>query len=104
MAYYFEDFAVGGVFELGQCTVSEEEIVAFGIRYDPQLFHADRVGGRLHVRRTDRERGAHDGSVHEAIRRRAAERQRKSGVSGHKTSCDGRRPYGPGTPSGRGTA
>ncbi len=28
--------------------------------------------------------GAHDGSVHEAIRRRAAERQRKSGVSGHR--------------------
>lgn len=43
MTYYFEDFAVGRVFELGQCTVSEEEIVAFGTRYDPQPFHADRV-------------------------------------------------------------
>ena len=31
------------MFELGQCTVSEEEIVAFGARYDPQPFHADRV-------------------------------------------------------------
>jgi len=29
MTFYFEDFSVGRVFELGQCAVSEAEIVAF---------------------------------------------------------------------------
>lgn len=43
MTYYFEDFAVGRVFDLGQCTVSEQEVIDFGTRYDPQPFHADRV-------------------------------------------------------------
>ena len=38
---YFEDFAVGDVAELGSVTVSEEEIVAFASRYDPQPFHVD---------------------------------------------------------------
>lgn len=41
--YCFENFAVCRVFGLGQCTVSEEEIVAFGTCYDPQPFHADGV-------------------------------------------------------------
>jgi len=41
--YYFEKFPVGRVFGLGQCTVSEEEIVAFGTCYGPQPFHADGV-------------------------------------------------------------
>jgi len=43
MTFYFEDFSVGRVFELGQCAVSEEEIVAFATGYDPQPFHTDRV-------------------------------------------------------------
>jgi acyl dehydratase len=38
---YFEDFAVGDVVELGSVTVSEEEIVEFALRYDPQPFHVD---------------------------------------------------------------
>jgi acyl dehydratase len=38
---YFEDFAVGDVAELGSVTVSEEEIVEFASRYDPQPFHVD---------------------------------------------------------------
>jgi acyl dehydratase len=41
--YCFEDFAVDRVFDLGQCTVSEEEIVAFGTCYDSQPFHVDGV-------------------------------------------------------------
>ena len=40
---YFEDFAVGEVFELGSTTVSEAEIVAFAQEYDPQPFHVDRA-------------------------------------------------------------
>ncbi|CAN5771445.1 MaoC family dehydratase [soil metagenome] len=38
---YFEDFTPGQVFELGSCTVSEEEIVGFARRWDPQPFHVD---------------------------------------------------------------
>lgn len=38
--YYFEDFQVGEVFELGNTTITEEEIIAFAQQYDPQPFHA----------------------------------------------------------------
>jgi acyl dehydratase len=38
---YWEDFAVGYVTELGEVEVTEEEIVAFAERYDPQPFHVD---------------------------------------------------------------
>lgn len=36
---YFEDFQVGERIELGSVTVTEEEIIAFSQRYDPQPFH-----------------------------------------------------------------
>lgn len=38
---YFEDFRPGEVIELGHIDVSEQEIVEFARRYDPQLFHVD---------------------------------------------------------------
>jgi acyl dehydratase len=38
---YFEDFKVGEVAEVGPVTVSEEEILEFAARYDPQPFHID---------------------------------------------------------------
>ncbi len=38
---YWEDFQVGDVSELGPVTVTEEEIVEFASRYDPQPFHVD---------------------------------------------------------------
>jgi len=38
---YFEDFKVGDVTEVGPVSVSEEEIVEFASRYDPQPFHVD---------------------------------------------------------------
>ncbi len=38
---YFEDIAVGEVWDLGQREVSAEEIVAFARQYDPQPFHTD---------------------------------------------------------------
>src|SRR6266576_5549410 len=38
---YWEDFQVGEVAELGPVTVTEEEIVEFGRRFDPQPFHVD---------------------------------------------------------------
>ena len=36
---WFEDYAVGEVFEFGEHFVSEAEILAFAQQYDPQLFH-----------------------------------------------------------------
>jgi len=38
---YFEDFKVGDVTEVGPVSVSEEEIVDFATRFDPQPFHID---------------------------------------------------------------
>jgi len=38
---YFEDFEPGQVVELGSVDVSEEEILEFARRYDPQTFHVD---------------------------------------------------------------
>ena len=38
---YFEDMPVGSVTELGNYTVSEDEIIEFATKYDPQPFHVD---------------------------------------------------------------
>jgi acyl dehydratase len=38
---WFEDFHVGDVAEVGPVTVTEEEIVDFAERFDPQPFHID---------------------------------------------------------------
>ena len=38
---YFEDFAVGDVFASEPASLSEQEIVEFAQRYDPQPFHTD---------------------------------------------------------------
>jgi acyl dehydratase len=43
---YFEDFRVGDVAELGPVAVTEEEIVEFATRYDPQPFHVDAVAAQ----------------------------------------------------------
>jgi len=40
---YFEDFSEGEAVDLGPVTVSEEEIIEFASRYDPQPFHVDPV-------------------------------------------------------------
>lgn len=39
--YWFEDFYVGRSFDLSGPTVTEEQIVDFASKYDPQYFHAD---------------------------------------------------------------
>lgn len=39
---YFEDFRAGDVHELGTVTVTEEEVLEFAARFDPQPFHTDR--------------------------------------------------------------
>jgi acyl dehydratase len=38
---YFEDYAVGAVYEYGYVSVSEAEIIAFAEQFDPQLIHVD---------------------------------------------------------------
>ena len=43
---YFEDFSEGQVFELGEDHVSEEEILTFARRFDPQSFHIDPEAAR----------------------------------------------------------
>jgi acyl dehydratase len=43
---YFEDFSEGQVFELGEATLSEAEILEFARRYDPQPFHVDPAAAR----------------------------------------------------------
>lgn len=40
--WYFEDFHPGQEVDLGERSVSEEEIVAFARQFDPQPFHIDR--------------------------------------------------------------
>jgi acyl dehydratase len=38
---YFEDFALGAVYEFGSVTVTEPEIIAFARQFDPQVMHTD---------------------------------------------------------------
>jgi acyl dehydratase len=40
---YLEDYVPGGVHEFGEMLVTEQEIVEFARRYDPQDFHTDPV-------------------------------------------------------------
>ncbi len=46
---YFEDLEPGQVVELGEHTVSEEEIVAFARQWDPQPFHLDPEAAKASV-------------------------------------------------------
>jgi len=41
--WYFEDFEAGKTIEVGSRTVSEEEIIDFATRFDPQPFHVDKA-------------------------------------------------------------
>ena len=40
---YFEDYAAGEVVEFGDYLVTEEEVIEFAQRYDPQPFHVDKA-------------------------------------------------------------
>ena len=43
---YYEDFAEGQVYELGEAKVSEAEILEFARQFDPQPFHIDPEAAR----------------------------------------------------------
>lgn len=38
---WFDDYAVGEVFEFGMHEITEQEIIGFARQYDPQPFHVD---------------------------------------------------------------
>jgi acyl dehydratase len=40
-ARWFEDYRPGSVHEFGSIAVEEDEVLAFGRRFDPQAFHTD---------------------------------------------------------------
>jgi acyl dehydratase len=40
--WYFEDFYPGQEIDLGTCSATEEEIIAFATQFDPQPFHIDK--------------------------------------------------------------
>ena len=43
---YFEDYVTGAVYQFGAISVTEEEIIDFGTRFDPQRFHTDPAAAR----------------------------------------------------------
>jgi len=43
---YFEDYPIGEITEFGDYPVTEQEIVDFAKRYDPQPFHTDPAAAR----------------------------------------------------------
>ncbi len=47
--YYWEDFAVGQVRDLGSITPTREEILAFAQQFDPQPFHLDDEAAKASV-------------------------------------------------------
>ena len=38
---YFEDYEAGRIYEFGSISVSQNDIIEFASRYDPQYFHTD---------------------------------------------------------------
>jgi len=46
---YLEDFSEGQVFELGEETIREQEILEFGRRFDAQPFHVDPEAARSSI-------------------------------------------------------
>ena len=43
---YLEDYVLGTIHEFGPITITEDEIVQFGKKFDPQLFHTDPKGAQ----------------------------------------------------------
>jgi acyl dehydratase len=44
--FYWEDIEIGSRRALGDYTFTEEEIIRFGKKYDPQIFHVDPVAAK----------------------------------------------------------
>src|SRR5438105_14929248 len=61
---YFEDFAEGQVYDLGELRVSEPEIVEFARKYDPQAFHVDPEAAQRSIFGGLIASGCHTGSMY----------------------------------------
>ena len=48
MGVWFEDVPLGGKVTIGSYTFTEENIVAFAKKYDPQPFHIDKEAAERH--------------------------------------------------------
>jgi acyl dehydratase len=60
---YFEDYPVGAVYVGGPVTVSEQEILDFARRYDPQPMHVDKAAAEAGPFRGLIASGWHTGSL-----------------------------------------
>lgn len=49
LKWYFEDFELGKTINVGSRTVSEEEIIEFAGKYDPQPFHVDKEAAQKSI-------------------------------------------------------
>jgi acyl dehydratase len=47
--YFWEDLPIGSVRDLGEVTLSAEEIKEFAEQFDPQPFHTDEAAGRRSI-------------------------------------------------------
>ena len=47
--WYFEDFEVGKTIDVGARTVTEEEIIDFATKFDPQPFHVDKTAAEQSI-------------------------------------------------------
>ena len=46
---YFEDLNAGETFDLGELSLSEDEIIEFARQFDPQPFHIDREAAKTSI-------------------------------------------------------
>lgn len=60
---HFEDFEPGQVYDLGELTVTREEIVDFASEFDPQPFHLDEEAGKASILGGMAASGWHTGSL-----------------------------------------
>jgi acyl dehydratase len=60
---YFEDYALGAIYEFGGVTVTETEIIEFAKRFDPQPFHIDPELAKLTIYGGIIASGWHTGSI-----------------------------------------
>ncbi|MCT4656239.1 MAG: MaoC/PaaZ C-terminal domain-containing protein [Cohaesibacter sp.] len=61
--HYFEDFSQGDRFDLGNHTISKDEILTFALSFDPQPFHLDEEAGKASILGGLAASGWHNGAI-----------------------------------------
>jgi acyl dehydratase len=46
---YFDELQVGGTYKTGGITITEDSIIEFALKYDPQYFHIDREAAKKSI-------------------------------------------------------